>query len=220
MKKVICAFSFIMMSISGYSQLMDLPGEYIRQKVVGKNSLPTNVQGSPFYNEAFSEGIINTNDNKSFKAYLRYDAFNDEMQMKQNEEIIALLKFEKDEVEIDKVVYEVYSYFNEGSNENGYFINLTNGGNTRLLLHKGKKYIEGTKAVNTYTKDKPPMFKDDISYYLMKDNSLNVVSLSKKNFLKLLEDKKSELENYISDNKLKLRDEKDFIQLINFYNSL
>ena len=49
------------MFISGYSQLMDLPGEFIRQKVVGNNNLPSNVKGSVFFNDALNFLSFNTN---------------------------------------------------------------------------------------------------------------------------------------------------------------
>jgi len=220
MKKVICTLGFMLLFISAYSQLMDLPGEYIRQKVVNRN-LPSNTKGSPYYNDSFILGKVYTNENKFFEALLRYDAYNDEMQMKQNGNIIALLKFENGKVEIDNKTYEALSYTDDkGSNEIGYFENLTKPGNTKLLLHKSKKFVEGTKAQNSYTSDKPAMFKDDINYYLNKEGTLNLIKLSKKNILKLLSDKKKELDSYVSENKLKLRDELDFVQLINFYNSL
>lgn len=219
MKKKICVLVSIIISISNYAQNFELPNELVRQKVLN-NNIAKDVQGTPFYNDAFLLGTIYKNDNKSFKAYLRYDAFNDEMQMKQNEDIKALSKFENDKVEIANTIYEVQSYFKDGSDQTGYFINLTKQGTTRLLMHKSKKFVEGVKAQNSYSTDKPPMFKDDISYYLMKNDSLNLVALSKKNVLTLLEDKKKELDTYISDNKLKLKHEDDFIQLISFYNSL
>lgn len=221
MKKSICTLSFILTFISAYSQLMDLPGEYIRQKVVG-NNLPDNVKGSPYFNEAFVTGTIFTNDNKSFKALLRYNAYNDEMQMKQNGNIIALLKFEGSRITLNGETFEVYNYTDKsGANETAYFVNLSKPGKAQLLVHKRKKYVEGTKSETTYGVDAPATFRDEISYFLYKNDELNLLKLSKKNILKSLDDKNKELNNHISDNKLKFKkDHEPYIKLIDFYNNL
>lgn len=220
MKNIICSMSLIILTFHGYSQRLDLPGEYIRQKVVGKNKLLSNVLGSPFYSESFSLGTVYTNGGKSFDAYLRYDAYNDEMQMKNNEEIIALLKLENSKVKLGNELFEVFSFLYNDSEQIGYFIILSQSGNTKLFKHKRKKIVEGFKAQNSYTTDKPPMFKDEISYYIMKGSKLKSVSLSKRKILELLNDKRKELDNYISEKKLKLRNEDDFIEIVNFYNTI
>jgi hypothetical protein len=221
MKKVMITIGFVFMFISSYSQKLELPGEYIRQRVLG-NKVPDNVQGSPYYNESFLRGKVYTNNNEFFETELRYDAYNDEMQMLQNGNIIALLKFEKSKIEISNEVYEAHSYTDDdGSSDIRYFINLTKPENTtKLLLCKSKKFVEGSKAQNSYTTDKPPMFRDDPSYLILKDNTISPVKLSKKKFLNFLEDKEKQIDNYISQKELNFKNEEDFVDVINFYNSL
>lgn len=222
MKKIIITIGLVFMFMSSYSQKLELPGEYIRQRVLG-NNVPNNVQGSPYYNESFLLGKVYTNnDNDFFETELRYDAYNDEMQMRQSGKIIALLKFEKSKIEISNEVYEAHSYTDEDdSNGLRYFINLTKPENTtKLLLSKSKKFVQGIKAENSYTTDKPPMFLDETSYFLLKDNTISPVKLSKKKFLNFLEDKEKQIDTYISQKKLNFKNDEDFIDIINFYNSL
>ena len=108
LKKVILLY-FLFSFIISYSQRIDLPGEYIRQRVVGKN-IPSNLVGSQFYNEAFAIGTIYKNDSKEFSALLRYDAFNDEIQIKQNDDITSLLKVDNISVSLNNKKYKVFNY--------------------------------------------------------------------------------------------------------------
>ena len=88
MKISLNILTVIFMVVSSYSQSIELPQE-IRTKIIEKNSIPEGVKGSPFFNDEFLIGTVYANNIKPFKAYLRYDAFNDEIQMKENKKIIA-----------------------------------------------------------------------------------------------------------------------------------
>jgi len=219
MKISLNILTVIFMVVSSYSQSIELPQE-IRTKIIEKNSIPEGVKGSPFFNDEFLIGTVYANNIKPFKAYLRYDAFNDEIQMKENKKIIALLKSDSIKVEIENKFFEIHDYQDNDVFKKGFFISLTEGGIVRLLSKHSKVFIEGSRASNSYGADRPSAFKDETDYYLNINGTLTKIELKKKDILLKLGNKKKELENYISLNKLKLKKEYDFIQLVNFYNSL
>ena len=171
MKNIICVLCFIIVVVSSYAQKraynLDIPFQ-VRTKIIENNSIPDGVKGSPFYNDVFLLGTISTNDIKPYQAHLRYDAYNDEIQIKKDNQITALLKLDNINVEIQNEKYELLDYLKDGNITKGYFINLTEKGTTQLLIHRGKKFVEGVKASSSYGNDKPSTFKDDIGYYLYK----------------------------------------------------
>ena len=203
------------------SQIMDMPGEFIRQKVVNRNDLSKDIDGSPFFFKDFINGTVFMADGKSYKGNIRYDAYNDEFQLKINEEIVGLLKTENSRVLLNNENYFLYNYLENGEETTGYFIELTKpSGGIKLLLHKRKKFVEAVKAQNTYAQDKPAAFKEEINYYIVVKEKLDLINLSKKSILKFLGDKKNSIDNYISEHKFKLKSEREFIDLINYYNSI
>lgn len=137
--------------------------------------------------------------------------------------------FLKDEIPLYFSNPEDIDCFTIGSSE---FINLKfkkNSGFYEILVEEMnlvllKKYncviIKGKESdgINQATKDK---FKMSFNYYLIKDNiELIKVKVKEKNILKLLIDKKPEIEKYIIDNKLKFNNENDLVEILNFYSTL
>lgn len=201
------------------AQRLTLPTEYIRQKIVN-NNIPTNTIGSRYFTNVFVNSKIYLNDQSPFNIPLRYDPINDEMQMQQDGKIIYVNKINNIKIELANKKYKVYSYTSNNNSEKGYFQSLNPGETTELLLQERKKFIKGKKAINSYTADTAPSFQDYKVYYLKINEEITEISLSKRKFLKYLRDKEKDLKKYISKNKLKFKEENDFIKLIKFYNNL
>lgn len=215
MKKYLILFVFLPVIVNAQSR--DIPGEYIRQRVLGKSNLPEKYSGSPYFNEKFITGTVMPESKDAFKAELRYDGYNDEMQMMQGPNLIALLKLENDKVVVAGKTYQVYNF--EG--KRSYFVNLSSATEGTVLLKKlGKKYTPGQNSQDTYGVNKPASFRDDISYYIFNNKEFHQIKLSKKSFLKFFKQNKKELEAYIDSNKLRFKSEADFIGIINYYNTL
>ncbi|MBC7914590.1 MAG: hypothetical protein H7Y07_10780, partial [Pyrinomonadaceae bacterium] len=93
---------------------------------------------------------------------------------------------------------------------------LTEGGS--VLLKRTRKKITEVKPYNSSTTVKT--FFDVQSYYLSRKGETIPLKKDKKAILSLLSDKKEQLEKFIDQAKLNVKDEAQLISLISYYNSL
>ena len=63
-------------------------------------------------------------------------------------------------------------------------------------------------------------FNTSVRYYIMKDDLAQIIKLNKKELLEVLKDKEDKIQAYITEKKLSLKKEAEFIELIKYYNSL
>lgn len=196
---------------------VDLPTEYVRNTTVGNNSLPENVQGSPYFTEGFVSGKVYTEKGEPYSAMLRYNGYNDQIEMKDMDKTIALLKRDYITASFGGKNYAIKKYKAKSSEKQGYFVVL-NDGAIQLLLKQEKEFIDGKEANTSYGNKIPPKFAERTTYYL-KNGDLAAVptKLKKKDILGLLENKK-ELADFVSSNGLKLKSEAEVIKLLNFAN--
>lgn len=214
---------FILFFAITYAQNIQLPTEYISNSTLGgvNNNLPANVQGSPYVNEEFVIGKVFINEDKPYTGLLRYNAYNDGIEMKTENGVITLLKREYLKAQIDGKLYLIENYKTEnGTIRKTYFVEL-NEGKARLLLNQRKKFVEAKPARSTYSKDQPPKFEDETSYYLITEGKAAVKTKLKSNdVLAAFADHQKELQDFVKQNKLKLKNEAEVIQLLAYYNSL
>lgn len=104
--------------------------------------------------------------------------------------------------------------------KNSFFELLSDGSKIKLLksykcvIVKGKPSDGIIPAVN----DKYKLTKE---YFIFnKDSVIKEYSNSKNNLIKLLNDKKNEIEGFIKLNKINIKNEKGLIEVFNYYNSL
>lgn len=213
---------FILFFAITYAQNIQLPTEYLNNSTLGgvNNNLPANVQGSPYINEEFVIGKVFVNENKPYAGILRYNAYNDGIEMKTEKGIITLLKRDYLKAEINGKLYLIESYKVNGAIRKTYFVEL-NKGKARLLLKQGKKFVEAKPARSSYSKDQPPKFEDETSYYITLEGKAAVeTKLKSKDVLAAFADHQKELQDFVKQNKLKLKTEAEVMQLLAYYNSL
>jgi len=155
---------------------------------------------------------------------LRYNAFNDEIEMKEeNNQIISLLKRNYIKASLGEKKFGIYSFIKDNVVKQGYFIELTDADtNKAILLKRHKKVLlKAQEATSSYKKGSPARLIDEESYYLKIDESpAKLIKLNKKSILPFLKTKSKKVNEFISDNKFKLKKETELITLINYYNSL
>jgi len=187
-----------------------------------ENSKLSYVKGSPYESNSFILGKAkykNIDDSKSF--YLRYNIYNDVIEIQDSENIIGLIK----SLNIYAVIknkeyhYEIYSIDNEKTDE-GYFILLSKGENSNLYLRKTKEFKDKVKAKDSFHKDISAAFIDSESYYIKKDRVLFPVTKNKKEFLLQFPEMKDDLKKYMKSEKINLKSEKDVIKLFNYMDTL
>jgi hypothetical protein len=104
----------------------------------------------------------------------------------------------------------------DGGNEKTYYEVLADG-NTQLLKRTAKKIVDErapgsliiSKQISATTK-----------YYLNDSNKIVKIKKDKKSILEALNNKQTELETYIKNNNLNLKEDADLVKLIEYYNTL
>lgn len=180
------------------------------------------IKGSPYENDAFILGKAankKTNDSKPY--YLRYNIYNDIIEVKEENSTIGLIQ----SLNIYAVInnreyhYEIYSDDNEKTDE-GYFISLYKSEKVNVYKRKIKEFIEEQPAKDSFRQATPPSFKDSEQFYFKKGRVLILISTKKKEFIKNFPEHKNEITSYIKSEKINLKSEKDLIQLFKYYESL
>lgn len=211
--------------VSGAYQLnaqlkVDVPTEFYRN-ILRDGDLPANVQGTPYFEEEFKPGKIYIKDSEPFSAMIRYDAYRDNLEMKDGDKNTSLLKRDYITAAIANEKIKIFKYKTDSEDiREGYFYQLTDG-NLKLLKRKRKIFKSEEKNSSTYKKDEPARLVDEVDFYLVSnDYPAQKIKLRKKNVLKALElEDGSEATKIVKQRKMKLSDENEVIQLIQLLNN-
>jgi hypothetical protein len=185
----------------------------------------SSVEGSPYEQETFVLGkAAEKLTNNSMNYYLRYNVYNDEIQMKINlddEKIVGLIKSLNHYAIINNKEYHYMSYSDNNKNINeGYFILISNDIKSSIYLKKIVKFKIGQPERDSFRKAIPSAFKNFEKFYYQKDRVLFQLPTKKKEILLLFSDKKEDLKKFMKAEKINLKDEKDLIKLFKYYDSL
>ncbi len=199
--------------------VLELPSEYLNNNTTGGvNTLPPDLEGSPYLKESFQQGMVHIENKEPYAVLLRYNAYQDEMQIQDGNGITSLFPRDYIWVELGGETFRIVDYQTKSGISKGYFIEL-NQGSTRLLKRYEKVFREAEAASSSYTQAKPPRFDDRTSYYLIGDSSpAREISLRKKDILEFLDSEKAE--SYIKEKKLKLKSEQEVVEFLNVFNAL
>ncbi len=218
MKKFL--FSSLFLSAFAVSaQNVDLPTDFIRNTLDGKNDRQTNVTGSPYHNENFQPGTVTIAD-KSFDTYVRYNGLEDVFEIKnQAGEISALIRRPDIKVTLDGKQHKIETFLDGNDmSKQRYFVILAEGEN-KFLKNEGIEYKEAQQASSSYSQSKPASLVPYTKYYIKKgDGKAEEIKLRKKSILNILDDDRAK--NYVKENKLKLKKEEEVVQLMDYLNSI
>lgn len=202
---------------SATSQSIELPTEYIRNNLSGRNNPDINVTGSKYLNENFQPATINIDD-KSFKSMVRYNGLQDEFELIDSEgQIVILSRRPSIQVVMGGSRYKIYSYKDEnGIIKQVYFKELYDGG-IMLLKRTGITLKPAQKAANHYSMDVPASFEPFTDYYVKEKEGqpATKIKLNKKNVLNYFDN--PAIKSYVKKNGMKFKDEAELIELIAFY---
>ena len=182
------------------------------------------VKGSPFEQESFVFGkAMDKLTATARNYYLRYNAYNDEIQMKaslEDKDVYALIKSLNIYAVINNKEYHYLSYADEDEINEGYFVLVSKELKNHLYTRKSKRFKPGRPAKDSFREAIPPSFKDIHQFYYKKGRVLYPLSNKKKGILDQFSDKKSELKKYLKDENIDLKDEKDVLKLLQYYESM
>lgn len=238
MKKIVIFFVFIIVGsiafgqtnkTAGYSYnenfaLKSLDDFFILQRNNGeapKNYLSVkNVKGSPYLFDEFVKGAVIIENFKFTDIPLRYNIYNDEIEYKKGESILAIANgHDIRRVIIDNVVFGYYAFTVKNVNNFGYFQLLSDG--RAKVLKKYSVSYQMPKAAQAYTVATPPQFvRLGTKLFVKIGNAPAQQYANAKKLLTAFGDKKSVMAKYFKEEKLNIKRDEDLIKCINYYNSL
>lgn len=212
------------------SNQLKIAGQYYTSKIADQSRLLNGIKYLPYRNQDYTgNGYYNTTELQ--KAYIRYDDvdFYDIPVLYDLHKDLLILRRRDDQgymsllnTKLDKFIVSGHTFIKivadsaDKKIKTGFY-DLLHDGDVQLLA-KRTKGIEIEKSGITIRN----VFVSYTKYYLHKENSFYDIS-GKKDMLKVLKDKKQELEQYIKANNLSFKNEDmepSMIKLSNYYNQL
>ncbi len=193
-----------------YSDINSIP---LREKAYAK------MEGSPYLNDQWIKGTVTFQDGKTAKNVdLKFDQVQGFLVFKNDlgHEFMFVTPVKEFELPL---IGKFRSGFppSKGTNEKTFF-KVLNDGETKLLKSQVKNILE-TKAFYSGVVEKTVV--EEIKFYILKsDNKLVLLKNDKKSLLSELKNKESELEKYIRNQNLSVKNEEDLVNLFAYYNSL
>ena len=190
-----------------------------------KTSKPTinQVEGSIYFESKFKEGnIVHLDKEIDIKTKLRYDAFNDEIELIDNSNGSESIKVAIKDFDIisyfDNKEFIFMSYLDSNKqNKEGYLNPIYKGSRVNIYEKKRKKFLKGKESVNSLDIAHPPRYTDEIEYYISFNESKPAfVKLSKKSILNTF-NKSNDIKSFYSKNRLNLREISSLIEIAKYY---
>lgn len=178
------------------------------------------IQGSPYYDDTYRLGEVYFRGER-FKLFFRFNALKDRVELK--DRTTRLFHMQKDailEPTFGGKTYKYIYYYDSDELKRGYLVPLVRGPVT--LYYKPKKeFVQAKPPENGYHAFRAPEYKDVSAYYLQFDKELpKPVKLSRRDLLQKLNGNVKDLDKYIQVQELNLREEKDVIKLVSYYNRM
>jgi len=188
----------------------------------GNNLKISDVQGTPYLNDQFEPGKIITPEDSVFSNIeLRYNAFTDDIEFKQGENIFNIAyKTIVKKAEFGGKSFGCRSFEADGVNVRDGFFEILTEGKITLLARYQIKFLEKEEA-QAFSDAQPARFEEvDKQYFFISEGNPAKLIPNKKGLLKIFGAKSNDMDSYISKNKLSVKEDESFIKIINYFNSL
>lgn len=187
-------------------------------------NMPENIynvlEGSPYSSVEFKEGSIlpSLPNAKWIAGYkLRYNSYANQLEFRESNVIKKVLSTDIKAFKIGETTYQSGFPAVDKLNQNSFY-HLLYDGKVKLLKNSTTQLQEVKTADDVKQGDK---FITYDYYYLLENEEMKKFFTTKKAFLKVISSAKiPAVEVFINDKKLKLKDEKDFMEVVKFYDSL
>lgn len=191
------------------------------------NFKDNSIQGSPYTANDFTLATLYYDDEVVGDIFYRYNAYNEEVEMKQknlkNEAVKALAKDKKISIDINGKPLSFKTFIDKNNNTlNGYLMTLEKGDEFILYKRANIKFTEGQKAQNSFVKAVPAKFSHFTEYYIeiKGKNRIDEIQLRNRQLLKMVpSSQKDNLANYIEENNINIKNENDLKKVFEFLNS-
>ena len=184
-------------------------------------------QGTPYTSNTFAPTILKYNDEVVGNIYYRYNALNEEIEIKktssEDEPYKALVKDKEVSLLINAKPLSFKTFVTEKNETiNGYLTLLQKGNTYDLYQRTLVKFTEGQPAQNSFVAAVPSRFTKFTEYYFQKDgvNRIDQIPQKNKKLLKLIDaSKREDLKIFLKENNLNIKNEQDLIKVFDYLNS-
>jgi hypothetical protein len=191
--------------------------DHMGQPVIAKHYV--DVKGSPYLSDEWQEGMVKLHNGNIYHGVkLKYNQIDQELTFRNQKGEAQLFVQPVVEFELNKRLFRKGYPAIDGTSSPNTFYEVLEDGPTQLLKRTSKKIIEET-PYSSATKVKSVVESHSL-YIANKEGRLNKIKKDKKSLLGVLPEKSSELEKYVKDSRLDLRQEADMAKLVAYYNSL
>lgn len=178
-------------------------------------------EGSPYMNEEFSEATVVSSDNQVFeKVPLRYNVYSDLFEVEMEDGVYNLRRggiVSRVKMDGRDFIYTTYDY--QSTEGEGYLEEISRG--IYSLFKQHQIIFREAEPAKPYQEAEPARFEEkNPLLYISRGDNRPVFVRNKRGLLELAGEKEKELNGYIKDNKLKMRDEADMIKAVEFLNSV
>lgn len=182
------------------------------------------VKGSPFLNEAWSDGrIMLINDSVGAELKMRFNVYGNEMQFIDGADTLIITNpMRLHALWLDGRRFE-YLPYRTGTSEKATYFEVLITGKVKLLLRHSCRLQKGSTDVTPYSSGvTDDQFVPEKSYYYQNIDmeTAGELPLVRKGFISIPEFSIPEVEEFMKAKKIKLRDEKDLITLFTWINQL
>ncbi|WP_273565935.1 hypothetical protein [Maribacter halichondriae] len=184
------------------------------------------IYGSIYLDDQFRLGTLYDNGVAYKKLHMRYDAYNDEFEIKEtgtSESVHALIKHSAISCSLEGDTFIYYEYGdNKNMTKEGYLIVLYSGMAYKLYQRNMKVFKEGKQAKTSHGTSFPHRFIEETEFFVSKNGEMPKFLYPKKSeVLSFLgKDKEKTLKKFIKDKKINLMRRKDLIDLFSFSDQL
>lgn len=190
--------------------------------IYNKKAASEAATGSQYYIENFSAARI---DGSNEISSVRYNAYNDELEVKVGEEIKILQPKENQVITLTngKAAYEYVQYVNEDKNTNQNYLVIVSNQPKVKIYKKEKITLEPEKQpTGGYQKYKAPAYKkEDAEYYIkMNDGQATWFKNKSKDVARLVPGKENEIKEYIKKNKIDVSEDAGLDRLGQYLNTI
>ncbi len=187
--------------------------------------LNENLEGSPYQFNNFSPAQLYYGEELVGNLYYRYNAYNEEIELKQQnlegETIKGLSKDKKIKLVANGKSFSFKTFIDKnGATRNGYLM-LLKDGKYKLYEHLGVTFKEAKKAPNSLVQGSPAKFTQYTEYYLESPDGRKIeqIPLNNKKLLKLVSsDSQEALSSFLKAEKLKVKDVSGLYKVVDFLN--
>ena len=184
------------------------------------------IEGTIYLDDSFQLGALYQDGVVFKRIYMRYNAFNDEVELKVNpdsDSTWAMIKNEEYSCSVNGDEFMYMKYINdEGVTTEGYLTPLVKGSEYVLYQKQIKVFKEGKAAKTSLDKSFPHRFLDRTEYYVSMDGDMpKYIKTKKSEVLSVFsgEDQKA-VKQFIKDKRINVGDNMDLINLFAYANTL